>query len=321
VTGSAILFFVCRRLAVMALLLVLIAFFIFSLLYLAPGDPVNILLGQGPVNDETRKLLTHEYHLDQPFLTQFWLWARGAVQLDLGRSIVSTLPVTYEIKTRLPTSLFLGAYAFIVESVLGVGFGAVAALRAGSARDRSIVGVSIVGLSMPAFVCGVILLFAFTIELPWFPSFGAGSGFFDRIWHLTLPAFALALTGFAFLVKHTRASLLNVIHQDYVVFARARGLSARRVLLFYILRNGLIPIITISALILSGLITGAILAEVTFSLPGIGALLAQSADQQDLPMIQGIGMLVAAIIIVSNLLADLCYIAVDPRIRHQVVRT
>jgi peptide/nickel transport system permease protein len=300
----------------MAFLLVVIAFFIFALLYLAPGNPVMILLGNNPHNPETTRLLTHEYHLDQPFLTQFWIWARGAVQLHLGKSIISTLPVTEEIRYHLPSSIYLGIYAFIVQGILGVGLGIAAALRSGSARDRGIVAVSVVGLSMPAFVCAVMLLFVFAIEVPWFPSFGAGSGFVDRIWHLTLPALALALTGFAFLVKHTRASLLNVIHQDYVVFARARGLSSERILFFYVLRNGLIPIITISALLLSGLITGAILVEVTFSLPGVGSLLAQSADQQDLPMIQGIGLLVAAIIMLANLAADLFYIAVDPRIRH-----
>jgi peptide/nickel transport system permease protein len=311
-----ILLFVCRRIAVMALLLVVISFLIFSLLYISPGDPVQILLGTNPRTPQTVALLDREYHLNEPFLVQYWIWARGVLHGNLGRSIVSTLPVTEDIMLRLPTSLFLGAYAFVLEMLFGVGLGVLAAFKAGSTTDRTVVGVTVVGLSAPAFVTGVLLLFLFGIVIPLFPAFGRGSGFVDELYHLTLPAIALAVIGVAFLVKHTRASVTNVIHQDYVTFARARGLSGSRVVFFYIVRNALIPIITIAALVLSGLITGAVLAEVTFSLPGIGSLLAQSAVEQDIPMVQGVGLLVAAIIMLANLFADLMYMAVDPRIRH-----
>jgi peptide/nickel transport system permease protein len=190
-------------------------------------------------------------------------------------------------------------------------------MRRGGSLDRAIVGLSIVGISAPAFVVGVALLYIFAIVLPWFPAFGPGDGFFDELWHLTLPAIALALGGAAFLVKHTRAALINVLDQDYLSFARARGLSRRRVLFVYALRNALIPIVTVSALVLAGVITGALLVEVTFSLPGIGSLLVNAVSTKDLPMVQGVTMTIAIVILLANLVADLVYVAVDPRIRFR----
>ncbi len=215
----------------------------------------------------------------------------------------------------MPVSLFLGVFAFALTMIFGVGLGMVAALRRKTAVDRGIVGATVVALSTPAFVSGVLLLFLFAIVLPIFPATGAGEGFADRAWHLTLPAVALALTVSAFVLKHTRAALISVIDQDYVTFARARGLSSTRILLTYVLRNALIPIVTISGLVLGALITSAFLVEVTFSLPGIGTLLVDAAVNKDLPMIQGVAIVIAVVIMVANLLADLLYMAVDPRIR------
>jgi peptide/nickel transport system permease protein len=261
------------------------------------------------------RTLTHEYHLDEPFLTQYWLWAKGAIHGDFGNSIVSTLPVTHEITSRLPTSLFLGLYAFVLTMISGLGLGIASALRKWTFTDRSLVAGTIVALSTPAFVAGVLLLFLFAIKLGLFPVFGPGDGFIDRLWHLTLPAIALALSCAAYVMKHTRASMIGVLDQDYVTFARARGLSGRRVLFTYALRNALIPVVTISGLILTFLITGAVLVETTFSLSGIGQLLVQSAAAKDIPVIQGVAIVVALVIMIVNLLADLVYLAVDPRIR------
>jgi peptide/nickel transport system permease protein len=164
-------------------------------------------------------------------------------------------------------------------------------------------------------VSGVFLLYVFAIVVHWFPAFGTGEGFFDEAWHLTLPAVALALSGSAYVLKHTRAAMIGVLEQDYVTFARARGLSWKRILLAYALRNALIPVVTVSGLILAFVITGAVLVEETFSLPGVGSLLVQSATLKDLPMIQGVAMVIAVVIMVANLAADLVYVAVDPRIR------
>jgi peptide/nickel transport system permease protein len=315
VSGRNLLWLVGKRLIVMALLLVVVSFAVFSLLYISPGSVVDMLLGPNPRTPETVRVLRHEYHLDKPFFAQYWIWAKQAAQFHFGNSIQGRLPVTDEIKARLPTSLFLGIYAFAITMVLGVAFGLLAALRRRTTLDRGIVGGSIVALSTPAFVSGVFLLYVFAIVVHWFPAFGTGSGFFDRLWHLTLPAISLALVVFPYLLKHTRAAMIGVLDQDYVTFARARGLSTRRVVFVYALRNALIPVVTISGLILSFLITGAILVEVTFSLPGIGSLLVQSATAKDLPMVQGLAMVVAMVIMLAILLADLTYLAVDPRIR------
>ena len=306
--------FLVRRLASLVAMLAILSFAIYSLLYLAPGSPVDILLGSQPRTPETVALLIERYHLDEPFLTQYWIWLNGAIHLDFGTSIRSTLPVTDEIGARLPLSLFLGAYAYLITMVFGVGLGIVSALRRKTVVDRGIVGATVVALSTPAFVSGVVLLFFFAIIVPVFPATVAGEGFLDRVWHLTLPAVALALTVAAFVLKHTRAAMIGVLDQDYVTFARARGLSPRRVLFSYALRNALIPIVTISGLVLGSLIVGAFLVEVTFSLSGIGQLLVDSATFKDLPMIQGVALIIAVVLILANLLADLLYMAVDPRI-------
>jgi peptide/nickel transport system permease protein len=307
--------YVARRLVVLGALLVFVSFAVFSLLYLTPGNPIDILLGSNPRTEETVQALNHHYHLDDPFLTQYWLWLKDATHFEFGDSIQTTLPVSDELRARLPVSIFLGVYAFILAMVFGLALGIGAALKKQRLSDRAIVGASLIGLSTPAFVSGVFLLYIFAVVLGWFPTFGRGDGFADEFQHLTLPAIALALAAFAFIVKHTRAALLNVLDQDYITFARARGLSARRVLLRYALRNALIPVLTLSAPLIAFLITGAVFVEVTFSLPGIGQLLVQSALEKDLPMLQGITLVFAAMILVANLAIDLLYLVVDPRIR------
>jgi peptide/nickel transport system permease protein len=314
-TGRGWSWFIARRLVILAILLIVISFVVFSLQYLAPGSVIDTLLGTNPRTPQDIQALTNEYHLNKPFLDQYWIWFSQAARGDFGNSIQTSLPVTTEISERLPTTLFLGVYAYILTMVLGIGGGLLAALRRQRLADRGIVGASMVALSTPAFVSGVFLIWLLGIEVRWFPVSGPGAGFLGDLWHLTLPAVALALTGMAFLVKHTRAAVIGVLDQDYLTFARARGLSPRRVLLVYALRNALIPVVTMSGLILSYVIVGAVLVEDTFSLPGIGQLLVQSATAKDLPMLQAVGLLVAAVVVAANLLADIAYMAVDPRIR------
>ncbi|MFF5233709.1 ABC transporter permease [Dactylosporangium sp. NPDC000521] len=307
--------FVARRLAILVLLLLLVSFAVFSLIYLAPGSPIDALLGPHPRTPEAVAALTERYHLDEPFLQQYWHWLGDAVRLDFGSSIQTSLPVTDEIGSRAPTTLLLGLYAFVLTLVLGVGLGILAALKQGSAADRSTVAGTVVALSTPTFVLAVFLLYLFSVRLGWFPAFGKGEGFLDGLWHLTLPALALALGGCAFVVKHTRSALIGVLDQDYIMFAKARGLAYRRVLFSYALKNALIPVITISGLIFSGLIIGAVLIEVIFSVQGLGQLLVQSARAKDLPVIQGVTLLTATLIMLTALVTDLVYMLVDPRIR------
>ncbi|RWJ01294.1 MAG: ABC transporter permease [Mesorhizobium sp.] len=313
--GASIGAYVARRLLVLAVLLVAVSFAVFCLLYLAPGNPIDMLLGQRPRTPATVSALTREYNLDKPFFEQYWLWAWRAMHLDFGTSIQTSLPVATEIKARLPTSLFLGCYAFGLATITGVGLGVQAAVRRRTLVDRFVVGAAVVGLSTPVFVSGVGLLYVFAIQLHWLPAFGKGNGFFDELWHLTLPAIALAVPSTAYILKHARAAMLGVLEQDYIVFARARGLSPWRILFSYSLRNALIPVVTMCGLVLSSLIVGAVLTEMTFSVQGIGHLLVQSALAKDIAVIQCVSLLVAVSVMATNLLADVLYLFVDPRIR------
>lgn len=316
-SAASLLLYVIRRLLVIVVLLAVTSLLVFSLVHVAPGSPVDALLGLRPRTPETVKALTREYHLDDPFLAQYWLWAKHVLHGDLGTSTQTSLPVIDELRSRVPTSLLLGGYAFILTMIVGVAAGTASALRKRTAVDRGIVAMTIVGLGMPAFVSGILLLYVFSIVLGWFPASGAGQGLADQLWHLTLPAVALSLVSIAFVAKHTRAAMITVLDQDYVTFARARGLSASEILFGYALRNALISVVTISALVLSFVITGAVLVEVAFSLPGIGSLLVQAANTKDLPTVQAAALFIAAVIMVVNLLADLLYLAIDPRIRFR----
>jgi peptide/nickel transport system permease protein len=314
-SAAGLLGYIARRIVVLIVLLILVSFLVFSLLYISAGNPVEVLLGPRQATPATLRALTIEFHLDKPFLDQYWIWASNAVQLKFGNSIQASLPVAEEIRTHLPTSLFLGIYSFVLTMLFGVGLGILAALKRGTIIDRGIVGAVVVGLSTPAFVGGVVLIYIFAILVPWFPAAGQGSGFADQVWHLTLPAVALGLTTAAYVLKHTRAAVIGTLDQDYVVFARARGLSARRVIFSYAVRNALIPILTISGVMLSTLIVGAVFVEVTFSVQGIGQLLVQSATSKDIPVLQGVALLAAALVMVVNLLTDVIYLIADPRIR------
>jgi peptide/nickel transport system permease protein len=311
----ALVWYVLRRLLIAAAILVATSFLVFSSQYITPGDMVLIYLGPAKSDPATRQALEKEYHLNKPFLEQYWLWLRDASHFQFGRSIQTSQAVTKELEQRLPTTLLLGAYGYVLTMLVGVGLGVVAAFRRQKITDRALVGGSVLGLSMPAFVSGLLLIYFFGVLTHVFPVFGKGHGLFGQLWHLTLPAITLAFAGMAFIMKHTRAAVVKVIDQDYVTFAYARGMSRTRILLFYELRNALIPVVTISGVLLAFLVTGAVIVEETFSIQGVGQLLASSATTKDLPMLQGVTMLVAAIIVLANLLTDLTYMAVDPRIR------
>lgn len=314
-----ILTFILRRLLAMAGLLLVVSFLVFSLVYVAPGSVIDVLLGNDPRTPETVALLESKYHLNQPFMVQYWYWLQDALLLDFGDSITSTMPVTQEIFARLPVTVFLAVFAFVLEIVVGLAIGTIAAFHQRSMLDRSLVASTIVGLSTPAFVSGIFVLYVFSVLLGWFPVFGAGGEFFDRLWHLTLPAVALAVSGSAYFVKHTRAAVIAVLDQDYVTFAKARGLTGTEVLFHYVLRNAQIPIIGVAAMLLAQLLVGAVFVEVTFSINGVGDLIVQAANAQDLPMIQGVALFVALVVMAFNLLADLAYTGVDPRVRKKVL--
>jgi peptide/nickel transport system permease protein len=309
--------YVLRRLAVLVGMLVLLSFVVFGLLYAAPGSVEHVLIGTRPPTPETLEAIREQHHLDEPFLLQYALWLQDAVQLDFGRSIRTSQPVLESITDRLYLSTFLGVYGFVIAVGLGISLGVLSALRQRSALDRGVVGLSVIGLSAPVFATGILLLYVFAVLLGWFPVYGPGEGFPDRLWHLALPAVALALTAMALLLKLTRASMVTALDQDYVTFARARGLSQRRVIVAHALRNALIPVVTSAGLVFGYMLTGALLVEVTFALPGIGSLFIDAVRFQDIPMVQGLAMTVAVLIVLVNLVTDVLYLFLDPRIRFE----
>lgn len=306
--------FLVRRILALVVLLVLISFLVFGLLYLAPGNAIQVLLGTHPSSPGVIAALQAKYHLNDSFFVQYLLWLKGAVHFNLGVSIQTGQTVTSLIGSRIGLTIFLGLYAFLISVLFGVPAGVIAAMRNRSVADRAIVGVSLLGVSVPAFVSGIFLLYLLAIDIGLFPVYGPGAGFVDRLWHLTLPAFALAFGVMALIVKLTRAAMITVLEQDYIAFAQARGVGPVRVITRYALRNALGPIITAGGLILGVVITGAVLVEQVFALPGIGSLLITSVESKDVPVVQGFTLLAAAILIAANFLIDLCYLFIDPRI-------
>jgi peptide/nickel transport system permease protein len=227
----------------------------------------------------------------------------------------SSVPVSSEIGSRIGVTALLGLYASLIAVCVGVPLGMLSAFRHRRLVDRVVVGVSVVGVSAPAFISGIFLLYVFAVSFGWFPVSGQGTGFVDRLWHFTLPAAALALSALALIVKLTRAGMVRALEQDYVAFARARGLSWSRVATRYALRNALVPVVTAGGLIVGYTLTGAVLVESTFSLPGLGSLLIDAVNFKDVPVVQAIALTFATIIVIVNLATDLLYRAVDPRIR------
>jgi peptide/nickel transport system permease protein len=308
--------FIARRLLGLAVLLFIISFLVFSLIYLAPGNLVDVLLGLGEKSPEVVAAIRQQYHLDDPFFVQYLIWLGNALHFDFGRSIILNQPVTAAIAGRMAITLFISVYGFIVAVVAGLVLGTAAALKRNTAVDRGAVGIAIFGVSAPSFATGLILLWLFAIQLGWFPVIGVGeAGFGDRFWHLTLPALALGVTGTALMTKMTRAALIDSLDQDYINFARSRGVGSVRILFVYGLRNSLIPIVTAAGLVIATTLTGSVLIEQTFSLQGIGSLLISSINNKDIPVVQGTTMLIAVLVVVVNLIVDLSYFIIDPRTR------
>lgn len=306
----------------MASLLVVLSFLIFSLMYIAPGDVVRNLLGTRAATPEAVAAVRNRYNLDDPFLVQYGKWLANAVRGDFGLSVETGTPVTQLFGERLGVTLLLAAIAMALAIGVGIPLGIVAAQRHNSGVDRWIVGLSIVGISAPGFALGLLFLYVFAVMLGWFPMYGMGEPGLDRLWHLALPALALACGVGATVVKITRTSVLRELNEDYVTFARSRGISQGAIRRSY-LRNASIPIVTSVGLILAALFGGSVLIEKTFALPGLGVLLADSIMFKDIPVVQALTLIVAVLIAASTAAADFVAVALDPRVRARrlAVRT
>lgn len=318
-SGSELVRFILWRLAVAVPLLLLISFGVFALVHLAPGDPVRALLGTRPSDAATLANLRERYHLNDPFILQYGKWLWQVLHGDLGRSINGNRRVLSAIAERASVTAVLSLISTVIVLVAGILLGVAAALKRGTRLDRAMVMFGVFGISSPAFVTGIFLLYVFGVVLGWFPTFGPGRGFVDRLWHLTLPAVALALSVMAIVVKITRAAMIEELEKDYVVFARARGLSRRRIIFAYVLRNALVPVVTAAGIIVVGLLASAIYVEVTFALPGLGSLIVDAVQKRDIPLIQGTTLIFACFVVMVNLAIDVVYALIDPRVRFSKV--
>lgn len=310
--------YVIRRLFATIAVMAVVAFFVFSLLYLTPGDPAAVIAGDAATSEDIARIRAN-LGLDDPFLVRFGGWAWNLMHGDLGVSIFTNLPVTHLIGQRVEPTLALTLSTLIVSVLIAVPMGVLAAARAGHWLDRAVMAFSVLGFSLPVFVFAYILISVFSIELGWLPVQGYRSLADNKLWdwfrHLILPSIALGTVYIALIARITRASMLDVLAQDYIRTAQAKGLAPAPVLVGHALKNAAIPIMTIIGIGIALLISGAIVTETVFAIPGIGRLTVDAILRRDYPVIQGVTLLFSAIYVVINLLVDLSYMLFDPRIR------
>lgn len=296
---------------------------VFVAVELAPGDAVDAMLPpESFASEAAKENMRERFGLNDPAPLRYLHWLGRTVTGDLGYSLTSSEPITEVIVKRLPSTLQLVGVAMVLSVIVGVTSGIIAAVRQYSWIDYLMTFLSFSWLSIPAFFLGLLLIYIFAVKLHWFPAFGASSAdatnpLIDRIHHLVLPAATLGLELAAALTRYTRASMLEVLHTDYLRTARAKGLHERAVITRHALKNALIPVITVIAFRLPYLIGGAVIIETVFQWPGLGTLMLNAATQKDYPLVMGLALIVTLVVVVSSFLADVAYSLVDPRIRMQ----
>ena len=308
---TTVLLVVGRVVSLMATLVVA-SVAIYGALFLAPGDPATLLAG-GHVTPEVLAAIQRQEHLNQPFVLRYWDWFVGVLHGNLGSSFVYREPVTALLAGRLLNTVFLIVYASLVIIVGGVCLGLISALR--RRLGAVITVVTSVGLATPSFVAAIILITVFAVDLKWFPVFGAGTGFVDRLWHLTLPAIALATSWMAYVAQLTKSAASEELTKEHVETARSRGIKERHIVTRHVLRNAMIPIATVSGLTVAGLIAGDVVVEQAFGINGLGSFLVQAALQKDFASVQAVALILVAAFVVVNGIVDVWSLALDPRIR------
>lgn len=307
-----ILNYIVGRLAQMALVVLGVTLFAFLTIQLVPGDPIRIML-HGRATDEVVAAAHQRLGLDQPLPVQFARFVWNALHGDLGVSIIQKAPVTEIVGERLEASVFLLTYSALIAVVLALPLALVAASHRDRPIDHAIRIGGMIGFAMPPFWMGLLLMLFFGLTLGLLPISGYGKGFLGHVVHLTLPSLTIALFLAPILVQSLRAAMLDVMTSDYIEVARAKGLSERRILVKHVLRNALIPTITVLAVNIGWLLSSAVIVEYVFSIPGLGTLLVRAVGFRDYPVIQGLTVVFAMLVVTVNLLADLAYILVDRR--------
>jgi peptide/nickel transport system permease protein len=295
-----------------------VAVLTFMLMHLLPGDPAVIIAGD-TADAQAIEQIRHQLGLDQPILQQLWLWIVHLFQGDFGRSLILNEPVTTAVAQRIPVTLSLAFVAFVITIPIGITVGVVAACYRDTWFDTAVMGFALIGVSVPNFWIAILSVILFSVTLGWLPSAGyvpIAQGFWPWLVSLIQPAIVLALFQIGFLARMTRSEMLEVLDHDYIRTARAKGVSAWRTVTKHAFRNTLVTVVTVSGYILSLLIGGSVIVEQVFALPGIGRLLVQAIMARDYPLVQGTMLLLGFAFVIVNVLIDILYTAIDPRVRY-----
>ena len=310
--------YIIRRLLATIPVMAVVAIFVFLLLRLSPGDPAALIAGDDATSAQIANI-RQQLGLDLPIWQQFFMWVGGLLRGDLGTSVFSNMPVTTLIAQRLEPTLMLMLATLVVAISFAIPLGVVAAWKARTSIDRGVMLFSVLGFAIPVFVAGYVLIYVFSIQLRWLPVQGyrpLSQGLWQSIQSLILPAVALGTTYVALIARITRASMLEVLSQDYIRTANAKGLATTRVLLLHALKNASVPIVTVIGIGIALLISGVVITETVFNIPGLGRLTVDAVLKRDYPIVQGLILLFAATKVIINLMIDLSYAFLDPRIRH-----
>ncbi|MBU5627967.1 ABC transporter permease [Oscillibacter sp. MSJ-2] len=304
--------YIFKRILMMIPVLLAVSFVVFTLLYITPGNPAEYMLGV-EATDETVAQLEEELGLDQPFFVRYFNYLKGIVtEFDFGISYTTRRSVSVELIDRLPNTIILAALGVLVSAVVGITAGIIAATKQYTIFDNLATVVALTGVSMPTFWLGLMLMILFSLNLKWLPPSG-----FDTPLHWILPVCTIGLCSSANIMRQTRSAMLEVIRQDYITTARAKGQSERVIIIKHALKNAMIPVLTVLGLSFGSLLGGAIMVESIFSIPGLGKLMLDALTAKNYPMVQGGVLLIALCFAVVNLLVDILYAFVDPRIRSQ----
>lgn len=310
--------FIIRRAIATIPVMGFVALFVFSLLYIAPGDPAAIIAGDQATPADVARI-REGLGLDRPYLVRFGEWIFKVLQGDLGTSIFTSLPVSQLIAQRIEPTVSLMLVTLVFALVVAIPMGVVAAWKANTAIDRATMAFAVFGFSVPVFVVGYLLAYVFALKLDWFPVQGytpLANGFGPWLHNLVLPAFALGMVYIALIARITRASMLEVLQQDYIRTARAKGVSEMSILFEHGLKNAAVPIVTVVGIGIALLIGGAVVTESVFAIPGLGRLTVDAILRRDYPVIQGVVLMFSFVYVVINLLVDIVYTMLDPRIRY-----
>jgi peptide/nickel transport system permease protein len=306
-----------HRLGGMILVLALVVTVVFVIVRVTPGDPAAVMLGSDATPEDVAQLRT-KMGLDAPLFVQYGQFVLGILKGDLGQSIFLNQPVTQALAARAEPTFFLTLFSILIAVAIALPVGVLSAVKRGTLFDQIVVTLTMVAASIPSFWLGLMLIQVFAVGMGWFPASGYGgpdTSFLERLHHLILPAIALGVVNSALITRFTRAAMLDVLGEDYVRTARAKGASERRVILKHALKNAMIPIITVIGLSIAMLVAGAVVTETVFGLPGVGNLVVSAVLRRDYPVIQGTLLVVSAIYVLINFIVDMLYVLVDPRVR------